>query len=68
MINMYELWDSEKLAYMDGSSEPISYYLTPISPLFTKSLKNSFIRVNRKSLKTRPNFLTKNLKRLDDNS
>ena len=31
MINMYELWDSEKLAYMSGSSEPISYYLTPIS-------------------------------------
>ena len=43
-------------------------YLTPISPLFTKSLKNSFIRINRKKLKDRPNFLTDNLKRLDDNS
>lgn len=43
-------------------------YLTPISPLFTKSLKNSFIRVNRKKLKDRPTFLTDNLKRLDDNS
>ena len=43
-------------------------YLTPISPLFTKSLKNSFIRVNRKKLKNRPTFLTDNLKRLDDNS
>ena len=43
-------------------------YLTPISPLFTKSLKNSFIRVNRKKLKDRPDFLTNNLKRLDDNS
>jgi len=43
-------------------------YLTPISPLFTKSLKNSFIRLNRKKLKDRPTFLTDNLKRLDDNS
>lgn len=29
--NMYELNVSEKLAYIEGSSEPISYYLTPIS-------------------------------------
>ena len=43
-------------------------YLTPISPLFTKSLKNTFIRLNRKKLKDRPEFLTENLKRLDDNS
>lgn len=43
-------------------------YLTPISPLYIKSLKNSFIRFNRKKLKNRPNFLTKNLKRLDDES
>lgn len=43
-------------------------YLTPISPLFTKSLKNSFIRLDRKKLKNRPNFLTENLNRLDDNS
>ena len=42
-------------------------YLTPISPLFIKDLKNDFIRFNRKRLKNRPNFLTKNLKRLDDN-
>ena len=42
-------------------------YLTPISPLFTKSLKNSFIRLNRKKLKNRPDFLTDNLNRLDDN-
>ena len=34
---------------------------------FTKSLKNSFIRLNRKSIKNRPTYLTKNLKRLDDN-
>lgn len=43
-------------------------YLTPISPLYIKSLKNSFFRLNRKNLKNRPNFLTKNLKRLDDKS
>jgi len=43
-------------------------YLTPISPLFTKSLKNSFFRLNRKKLKTRPEYLTDNLNRLDDNS
>ncbi len=42
-------------------------YLTPISPLYTKSLKNTFIRLNRKKLKDRPEFLTENLKRLDDN-
>jgi len=42
-------------------------YLTPISPLHIKSLKNSFIRFDRKKLKNRPDFLTKNLKRLDDN-
>lgn len=42
-------------------------YLTPISPLFIKSLKNSIIRLDRKKLKNRPDFLTKNLKRLDDN-
>lgn len=42
-------------------------YLTPISPLFVKSLKNTFIRLNRKELKERPEFLTENLKRMDDN-
>lgn len=44
-----------------------TYYLAPISPLFPKSLKNSFFRLNRKKLKNRPDFLTKNLKRMDDN-
>lgn len=43
-------------------------YLTPVSPLFIKSLKNSIIRLDRKEIKRRPDFLTKNLKRLDDNS
>ena len=43
-------------------------YLTPISPLFTKNLKDSIIRLNRKKIKNRPTFLTKNTKRLDDNS
>ena len=44
-----------------------TYYLSPISPLFPKSLKNSFFRLDRKKLKNRPDFLTKNLKRMDDN-
>lgn len=43
-------------------------YLTPISPLMPKSLKNNLIRLNRKKLINRPDYLTKNLKRLDDNS
>ena len=42
-------------------------YLTPLSPLNIKSLKDSLIRVSRKNLKNRPEYLTKNLKRLDDN-
>lgn len=42
-------------------------YLTPFSPLNIKSLKDSLIRVSRKNLKNRPEYLTKNLKRLDDN-
>jgi spore germination protein KA len=41
-------------------------YLTPISPLYIKSLKNSFIRFNRKSIKKRPEYLTNNIKRMDD--
>ena len=43
-------------------------YLTPISPLMTKNLKDSIIRLNRKKIKNRPTYLTKNTKRLDDNS
>ncbi|MBE6139502.1 MAG: spore germination protein [Firmicutes bacterium] len=42
-------------------------YLTPFSPLNIRSLKDSIIRVSRKKLKERPEYLTKNLKRLDDN-
>lgn len=42
-------------------------YLTPFSPLNIGSLKDSLIRVSRKNLKERPNYLTKNLNRLDDN-
>ena len=41
-------------------------YLTPFSPLNLRSLKDSIIRVSRKKLKERPEYLTKNLKRLDD--
>ena len=42
-------------------------YLTPFSPLRIRSLKDSIIRVSRKKLDERPDYLTKNLKRLDDN-
>lgn len=41
-------------------------YLTPFSPLNIRSLKDSIIRVSRKNLKYRPEYLTKNLKRMDD--
>ena len=42
-------------------------YLTPFGPLNIRSLKDSIIRVSRKKLKQRPEYLTKNLKRMDDN-
>ena len=42
-------------------------YLTPFGPLNIRSLKDSLIRVSRKKLKERPEYLTNNLKRLDDN-
>lgn len=53
-----------KLASMECLGTP---YLTPFSPLNIRSLKDSLIRVPRKKIKERPNYLTKNLKRLDDN-
>lgn len=53
-----------KLASMECLGTP---YLTPFSPLSIRSLKDSLIRVSRKNLKHRPEYLTKNLKRLDDN-
>lgn len=42
-------------------------YLTPFGPLNIRSLKDSLIRLSRKKLKERPEYLTNNLKRLDDN-
>lgn len=42
-------------------------YLTPFSPLNIRSLTDSLIRTSRKKLKNRPEYLTKNLKRLGDN-
>ena len=42
-------------------------YLTPFGPLNIRSLKDNLIRVSRKKLKERPEYLTNNLKRLDDN-
>ena len=53
-----------KLASLECLGTP---YLTPFSPLNIRSLKDSLIRVSRKNLKERPHYLTKNLKRLDDN-
>lgn len=41
-------------------------YLTPFSPLNIRSLKDSIIRVSRKKLKNRPNYLTNNIKRIGD--
>lgn len=53
-----------KLASMECLGTP---YLTPISPLNIKSLKDNIIRVSRKKIKKRPTYLTKNLKRIGDN-
>ena len=53
-----------KLASLECLGTP---YLTPFSPLNIRSLKDSIIRVSRKKIKERPEYLTKNLKRLDDN-
>ena len=41
-------------------------YLTPISPISIKSLNDSLIRVSRKNLKNRPNYLTNNVTRMED--
>lgn len=53
-----------KLSSMECLGTP---YLTPFSPLNIRSLKDSLIRVSRKNLKQRPEYLTKNLTRLEDN-
>ena len=41
-------------------------YLTPISPLSIRSLKDSLIRVSRKNMKDRPEYLTNNITRMGD--
>ena len=41
-------------------------YLTPISPINTKSLLDSVIRISRKKLKYRPSYLTNNLTRMGE--
>ncbi len=41
-------------------------YLTPFSPLNIKSLKDSVIKVSTKNMKYRPNYLTKNTRRMGD--
>lgn len=50
-----------RLASMECLGVP---YLSPISPLSFSALKDSIIRVNRKKLKTRPSFLTKNTRKM----
>lgn len=52
-----------KLASLECLGTP---YLTPISPLNIRSLKDSLIRLSRKNLKNRPTYLTNNIKRMDD--
>lgn len=42
-------------------------YLTPFSPINIRSLKDSLIRVSRKNLKERPEYLTKNLTKVGEN-
>ena len=52
-----------KLASLECLGTP---YLTPFSPLKIKSLKDSIVRFPRRFLKNRPEYLTNNLKRMDD--
>lgn len=52
-----------KLASMDCLDVD---YLTPISPLKISSLKDNIVRLSRKKLKTRPEFLTDNITRMRD--
>ena len=50
-----------KLSSMECLDIP---YLTPFSPLKISDLKDSLIRVTRKSIKKRPSYLTNNRERL----
>ncbi len=52
-----------KLASLECLGTP---YLTPFSPLNIRGLKDSVIRFSRKNLKSRPPYLTNNVKRMDD--
>lgn len=52
-----------KLASLECLGTP---YLTPVSPLNIRSLKDSLIRLSRKKLKNRPTYLTNNIRRMGD--
>ena len=54
---------TSRLASLECLGTP---YLTPISPINIKSLKDSIIRVSRKDLKNRPSYLTNNTTRMGD--
>ena len=41
-------------------------YLTPISPINIRSLKDSLVRISRKNLKYRPSYLTNNITRMGE--
>ena len=56
----------ESLNLMHTAYAPIFEATKTFDSLNIKSLKDSIIRVSRKNIKERPEYLTKNLKRLDD--
>ena len=41
-------------------------YLTPLTPLYPKMLKDTFIRTSRVKEKKRASYLTKNITRMGD--
>ena len=52
-----------KLASLECIGTP---YLTPISPISIRGLKDCIIRISRKKMKERPPYLTNNIKRMGE--